>query len=562
MSLMSSTIPESTIIDPWSNVELDKMRMIGDVEVDPMAEAIIAGAPFDHVNGRMGYHKLLGLADLLLQAPELMLLKDSQVAKALEQMPPAFVDYFDPMIVPEWVDQKKLERASEIWNENMIAIIGVLYAGSLPSCYLIAKGIPTLYDTGKLGQHRFIYQRIYETGLMLDAVMEPGGLHLIRDVNDADNHLGKRYVWGRGFIAARKVRLLHAAMRTMLLHPEKSLPPQAHASAKFANSSIGALTADIRTKPYNVAELGKPVNQEDLAYTLLTFGYTIPAGLRKWGCRLNDDDCEAFLHAWRLVGHIMGVRAELIPQNFSKAAEFYATVKTRQARPCLQGPKLMRSLTMFLQDYLPPFLMRDLPLMLVGTQLTKAEVADIRPEKTRNPSLRMRFLIRGVFFFLKFYYLAKHLLVDHFPPLRRALASAFATAGDALIDSWRDGYQRRPFFIPDSVGGGWHRESGTDRTVMQALRKWRIELFNQVIKGVSLTITATLLTVVCIVVLPFVAAFPWWLCGLPLLMLISWLWGLYSLTCGVSAIVRRRPGPVEPPIISKQMTRAEQVQAS
>ena len=369
-------------------------------------------------------------------------------------------------------------------------------------------------------------------------------------------------MWGRGFIAARKVRLLHAAMRTMLLHPEKLLPPQAHASAKFANSSIGALTADIRTKPYNVAELGKPVNQEDLAYTLLTFGYTIPAGLRKWGCCLSDDDCEAFLHAWRLVGHIMGVRVELIPQNFSKAAEFYAKVKTRQARPCLQGPKLMRSLTMFLQDYLPPFLMRDLPLMLAGTQLTKAEVDDLRPAKTRHPSLVMRLLVRSVFFFLKFYYLAKHLLVDYCPPLRWALATAFSVAGDALIDSWRDGYQRRPFFIPDSVGGGWYREMGTDRTVMQALRKWRIELFNQVIKGVSLTITATLLTVVCIVVLPFVAAFPWWLCGLPLLTLIAWLWGLYSLTWGVSAIVRRRPGPVEPPIIGKQTTRAEEAQAS
>jgi hypothetical protein len=549
-------------VDSWSNDLLEAMRQIGDVEVDPLAEKVIAGAPFDHVNGRMGYHKLLGLADLLLQAPELMLLRDSQVGKALEAMPKEFVDYFDPTEVPEWVDQAKLDRASEIWNENMIAIIGVLYAGSLPSCYLIAKGIPTLYDTGKLGQHRFIYQRIYETGLMLDAVMEPGGLHLIRDVNRSDTELGKRYVWGRGFIAARKVRLLHAAMRTMLLHPEKVLPPEAHASAKFANSSIGALTADIRLKPYDVAKLGKPVNQEDLAYTLLTFGYTIPHGLRQWGCRLSDADCEAFLHAWRLVGHIMGVRPELIPDDFAQAAAFYAKVKTRQAAPSVQGPKLMRSLTMFLQDYLPPILMRDLPLMLVGTLLTKAEVTDITPPGTRTPSLAMRFMVWFGFTFLKLYYWAKHLLIDWIPPLRSAMAKAFSFAGDALIDSWRDGYQRRPFFIPDDVGGGWHREPGIDRTVMQALRKWRIGLFGHVVKSVGLVISATLLTIITAVVMPFVPGFPWWFFGLPLLTLVCWGFGLYGLTWGVSAIVRRRPGPAEPSIMEKQPTRSEAANAS
>jgi len=29
----------------------------------------------------------------------------------------------------------------------------------------------------------------------------------------------KRYIWGGGFIAARKVRFLHASMRVMLLNP-------------------------------------------------------------------------------------------------------------------------------------------------------------------------------------------------------------------------------------------------------------------------------------------------------------------------------------------------------
>ena len=131
-------------------------------------------------------------------------------------MPQKFTSYLDPAPIPDWVDEAKLARASELWEENMLAIIGVLYAASLPSCYLIAKGIPTLYATGKLGQHRYIYQRIYETGLMLDGVMERDGLRIITDVRPSSAPPtpgqpppGKpqRYVWGRGFLAARKVRL-------------------------------------------------------------------------------------------------------------------------------------------------------------------------------------------------------------------------------------------------------------------------------------------------------------------------------------------------------------------
>jgi hypothetical protein len=253
----------------------------------------------------------------------------------------------------------------------------------------------------------------------------------------------------------------------------------------------------------------------------------------------------------------MGVRAELMPADFAQAKVFYEKVKSRQAGPSVQGPKLMRSLVMFLQDYLPPFLMRDLPLMLVGTQLGTKELADITPPGTRTPPLGIRLLVKSGFVFLKLYYVAKHLLIDWIPPLRTALGSAFAHAGDALIDSWRDGYQRRPFFIPDSVGGGWHREAGYDRVVAQKLRRWRIELFGQVVKSVGLIIAATLLTIVASLTIFLIFGTPWWSLGLPLLTLICWIMGLYGLTWGVAAVVRRRPGPAAPPIVEKQATRAE-----
>ena len=150
---------------PWTNAHLDDCRQIGDAEVDPLAVEILSGQTFDQESGRLGYHRLLDLADRLIEAPELYQVDDSLVRQEFDRMPQKFTRYLDPAPLPDWVDAARLERASEIWEENMLAIIGVLYAASLPSCYLIAKGIPTLYQTGILGQHRYIYQRIYETGL-------------------------------------------------------------------------------------------------------------------------------------------------------------------------------------------------------------------------------------------------------------------------------------------------------------------------------------------------------------------------------------------------------------
>ena len=60
------------------------------------------------------------------------------------------------MEAPAWVDAAKLHRASQLWNDNMLAIIGVLYAASLPACYLIRHGIPALYQSSKLKEYRYL----------------------------------------------------------------------------------------------------------------------------------------------------------------------------------------------------------------------------------------------------------------------------------------------------------------------------------------------------------------------------------------------------------------------
>lgn len=530
----------------WTDEQLEALRQIGDETVDPLALKIISGdGSFDQAAGRFAYHKLLGLADLLLDAPELLLLDGAEIGKALKTFNGHERDYFDPVPVPAWVDVTRLERASEIWDENMLAIIGVLYAASLPSCYLIANGIPTLYDTGKLGKPQFIYQRIYETGLMLDAVMQPKGLHVFSDIPGPDGQPAKRYVWGKGFIAARKVRLLHASMRCMLLFPEILGERKAHDAPAFAATSLGALTSG--QQAYDRARLGVPVNQEDLAYTLLTFGYTIPVGLKRWGCRLSDEDCECFLHAWRLVGHIMGVRDDLLPENFSAAERLYSQVKSRQARASVQGPKLTGVLEGFLANYLPSCMKRDVPWMLITTQLTRDEAAMIDPDPQRRASLWLRLVMPVVFVLLRIYYGSKSVIVRHCPPLRYALGRSFSIAGEALIDSWRDGYQRRPFWIPGSVTGGWQRQPDMDPAMEQRVQAWRQSLFGTVMWGVALVILGSNLLIGSLVALPFVFDLPQWVwVFLPCSLIFCWMAAFTILTWTVKRVVAKRPGPKAP----------------
>ncbi|TAK03534.1 DUF2236 domain-containing protein, partial [bacterium] len=354
----------------WPDELLDAARMEGDPEADQLVEQVLRPDQIFSGAGRLGYNRLLDIADKLLETPELSFVESSRVRQQLNAFPQRLVDYFDPAEAPDWVDEAKLALANRVWEENTLGILSVLYAAALPYCYLMAKGIPSLYKTERLLEHRYIFQRLYETGLMLDSVMGAGGLKIIVDLGeDLDGSVApapRRYVWGKGFISARKVRFLHASMRFMLTRPDL-FPPRG--SIEDPASLSERLSHE--TEPWPKEELGLPVNQEDLAYTLLTFGYIIPTGLEHWGCRLSSEEKEAFLHTWKLVGHIMGIKADLLPDDCDGAERLFAAIKSRQAAASQPGKELTEALLRFLEDYLPrlPGVNEALPAVLLIDQL-------------------------------------------------------------------------------------------------------------------------------------------------------------------------------------------------
>ena len=415
----------------WTDATLIAARKDGDPVADALVERILAARPGGGSVSRGGYNHLLDLANVLVAHPELALVKSTLLRQGLDEAGEVAA-FFEPMEAPDWVDEEKLALAGRLWQTDSILAIAVLYAASLPACYLMKKGVPALYQTEKLAEHKYVFQRIYETGLMLDGVMHPGGIKVMRDappspdamiadvMNTVDpggrwewlNHRlhrgageggpppsttavhqglaaahaqAKRYIWGAGFIAARKVRFLHASMRLMLMNPDlmrASMAPAGAVASGPAPPSSFMEQAARRAAAWDVDELGKPINQEDLAFVLLTFSYLIPKGMDAWGRKVTMEQKEAFLHLWRVVGHVMGIRDDLMTDKWDEAGALDEQILKRNGGPSEPGQILTSAVMDFLRSYLPARfgLNKTAPAALIidqlGSEWAKHIVAD------------------------------------------------------------------------------------------------------------------------------------------------------------------------------------------
>ncbi|MGZ8190126.1 MAG: oxygenase MpaB family protein [Methylococcaceae bacterium] len=505
----------------WEHIDLETYRQIADPEVDRLVAALLPKQGSESI-GRLGYNSMLLIADKLIKDPELALVGSSRLGEWLEAMPEDLTGYFDPMEAPDWVDSEKLKRGSQLWQQYPLITLFILYSGSLPACYLMKNGIPALYKTEKLRDHQYIFQRIYETGLMLSSCMDEGGIKVVKDAaiqydalllqalhnldkegkwhqighqlvrragetkSPVDQQLleqeierlrgkRKRYLWGKGYITAKKVRFLHASMRYMLKHPDSFRPW----GDKNQPQSYAERLSQVQT-PWDTEKLGAPVNQEDLTYTLLTFGLVIPQGMKKWGVPLTREEKESFLHLWKVVGYIMGIHPELLTDDWDDAVSLYEKIQERQAGACEEGPILTEALMGFLGDYLPhvPGFAHRLSAAMIISQigLTNAsyildkQLIDETQSFWRKPIYK---LVGGLFTIslrlrARFYGRFKHLggITSH----------RLHEASELLIASWRDAFSRKPFFVPVNTTT-WLPLPGTNQAYAANLTEWRREIF-------------------------------------------------------------------------------------
>ena len=298
--------------DRWSDDFLDTMRSVG----DPVADSAVR---------RVYEQGLLGPSNQLLQ----LLVRNDQLP--MNELPPGLRDYLHATsTLPPWADLAKIRRGEEIFGQYALQVVTALFCASLPSAYAARRGVQVLHRTARLETNP--RRRIVETAQFVVDVMAHGGLE----------------AGGAGVRDAQKVRLLHAAVRYL----------------------IG------QSGQWDQAEFGLPVNQEDMAGTVLTFSHVVLESLGKLGVSLSSADEQAYLHVWNVIGHLLGVDERLLAHDMIQARELRTRIERRQFAPSPEGREQTQALLGLLEYVLPGTLFDGMPAMLVR-YLGGNQVADL-----------------------------------------------------------------------------------------------------------------------------------------------------------------------------------------
>jgi hypothetical protein len=263
---------------------------------------------------------------------------------------PAVKQYLDATAaLPPWADAALLKRAERVFVEHGLTIYGMLGCVSLPESYAILDATRVLGRTMQLEDRTLVPRRIMETSLFVLDVMSPGGLA----------------GGGRGIRTAQKVRLMHAAMRHLLLRtaPMARLRPPAEAAAPAGQALARALNDYL----WKEREWGMPIHQVAMAAAIISFSFIVLRGLRAFGVRLSDAEERAYLHCWNVVGHVMGVREEVLlgrPETLEEAAAQYEAIWRAHQEASDDGRQLAGALLRYLEDCIDVHWTRRFPRIL------------------------------------------------------------------------------------------------------------------------------------------------------------------------------------------------------
>lgn len=302
--------------------DLDTMRQTGDPLADRAVEALFHSPRPDAVQN---------LLDTLIlnDAPE------------PDQLPEELREYFhatDALIADAGREAHGGEQVFAEHGPEMLALLGCY---SLPAAYAAKKGVQVIYRSAFLRERPLL--RLFQTTQMVVDVMRPGGLA----------------PGGRGARTLQKVRLMHAALRHVLRTD--------------------------RELPWN-DDWGVPINQEDLAATLMTFSWLIVDALDRLGIPMSEQERLDYLLAWNVAGRLVGVRDDLLPQTLDEARELTTLIQTRQIEASPEGAELTGTLVEALGramppgfHHFPPALMRHLlpPAVSDGLGIPRRPFADV-----------------------------------------------------------------------------------------------------------------------------------------------------------------------------------------
>lgn len=242
----------------------------------------------------------------------------------------AFQDFLNRVhTVPGWVDFAMMEKGRRVMSRYGLLQGLILLCSSLTAGYAFNKPNQVLLATGRL--QKDVSKRIFETGQFLHNMTGPEGLR----------------PGGVGHRTILEVRLLHAAVRQHLLS----------------------------TGRHDLEHYQQPINQEDMAGTILAFDFVVARGLRQFGVALSEEERAATHYFWRYAGWLLGVDEALLPASPAEQEVLAAQLFTHLYEPDEHGAELARALLHDMANQ-PPYHLPEGGLHAISRFLIGDELAD------------------------------------------------------------------------------------------------------------------------------------------------------------------------------------------
>ncbi|MGF6272484.1 hypothetical protein ABIB38_000840 [Massilia sp. UYP11] len=343
--------------------------------------------------------------------------------------------------LPGWADPERIARAEGLFMDMSMLSCTLLFCASLPECYVLPDLSAVLHAAGQLEAHTDY--RVRSTAAMIFPVMLAGGMTASQ---------------GAGVAQALKVRLIHATIRHLILRgsPDDSLGA---GPVRPLLPAGGGIYHTLYAHGWNTAQSGLPCNQEELAYTLLTFHYVFLRSLRKLGLGLARRDEEDYLHAWNVLGHLLGIERSLMPDTMAQAQQAFHDIQAR-GRELVRAPDprpaLAAALMGAMEGEIALRLFKPFPTLLTRYLCGRDASADLG--LNRRQPLSSRLVFAGGLALVRATDAVVRLAVPGFS-ISRMLTRAF---GYRLVTRFLMD-QTRPLRLPDALLG----------QVRDALGQWR-----------------------------------------------------------------------------------------
>lgn len=238
----------------------------------------------------------------------------------------ALLDFsFSP---PSWVDFSRMKAGTQLGLRTPVQSALALILGSLIESYGAALGAKVLIRSGALT--RQVIQRLHDTTTFV--------LEIAASRGPTPGTYAHRHII--------RTRLIHAFVRHGM----------------------------DRRGDWNLA-WGQPVNQEDLAWTLLVFCHVYLRSMGRLGFALTAEEEDSIHHIYRWVGHLMGLKPELLSTTRADETALYAQIRRRQLHPDDDSRTLARALVHGLAMRRPFFLPAG-AIATLARHVVGAELAD------------------------------------------------------------------------------------------------------------------------------------------------------------------------------------------